>query len=116
MVQVNGKKRDELHVAHGTEKDEIERLALASEKAQKYMSERRAHRDRVRNLRFDTIAVHGMYSAEEAFSGGQGGIIEPIFPSTSQAYRDSDEMEGPMYSTPMGAAPGASKSTCSSET
>jgi O-acetylhomoserine/O-acetylserine sulfhydrylase-like pyridoxal-dependent enzyme len=63
------------------------------EKAQKYMSERRAHRDRVRNLRFDTIAVHGMYSAEEAFSGGQGGIIEPIFPSTSQAYRDSDEME-----------------------
>ena len=62
-------------------------------KAQKYMSERRAHRDRVRNLRFDTIAVHGMYSAEEAFSGGQGGIIEPIFPSTSQAYRDSDEME-----------------------
>jgi O-acetylhomoserine/O-acetylserine sulfhydrylase-like pyridoxal-dependent enzyme len=63
------------------------------EKAQKYMSERLAHRDRVRNLRFDTIAVHGMYSAEEAFSGGQGGIIEPIFPSTSQAYRDSDEME-----------------------
>jgi len=63
------------------------------EKAQEYMSERRAHRDRVRDLRFDTIAVHGMYSAEEAFSGGQGGIIEPIFPSTSQAYRDSDEME-----------------------
>lgn len=63
------------------------------EKAQKYMSERRAHRDKVRDLRFDTIAVHGMYSAEEAFSGGQGGIIEPIFPSTSQAYRDSDEME-----------------------
>ena len=63
------------------------------EKARKYMSERKAHRDSVRRLRFDTIAVHGMYSAEEAFSGGQGGIIEPIFPSTSQAYRDSDEME-----------------------
>jgi len=62
-------------------------------KAQQLMAERRAHRDRVRNLRFDTIAVHGMYSAEEAFAGGQGGIIEPIFPSTSQAYRDSDEME-----------------------
>lgn len=62
-------------------------------KAEQYMSERRAHRDRVRDLRFDTIAVHGMYSAEEAFSGGKGGIIEPIFPSTSQAYRDSDEME-----------------------
>jgi len=63
------------------------------ERAKIYMSERKAHRDRVRRLRFDTIAVHGMYSAEEAFSGGQGGIIEPIFPSTSQAYRDSDEME-----------------------
>ena len=63
------------------------------EKARQFMSERKAHRDRVRNLRFDTIAVHGMYSAEEAFSGGQGGIIEPILPSTSQAYRDSDEME-----------------------
>ena len=62
-------------------------------RAQQLMSERKAHRDRVRNLRFDTIAVHGMYSAEEAFAGGQGGIIEPIFPSTSQAYRDSDEME-----------------------
>jgi len=45
------------------------------EKARQYMSERQAHRDRVRNLRFDTIAVHGMYSAEEAFSGGQGGNI-----------------------------------------
>ena len=30
---------------------------------------------------------------EEAFANGQGGIIEPLFPSTSQAYRDSDEME-----------------------
>jgi len=50
-------------------------------------------RQAVRRLRFDTIAVHGMYGLEEAFGGGQGGIIEPIFPSTSQAYRDSDEME-----------------------
>ena len=50
-------------------------------------------RAKVRRLRFDTIAVHGMYGLEEAFTGGQGGIVEPIFPSTSQAYRDSDEME-----------------------
>ncbi len=56
-------------------------------------AERAVFRDRVRRLRFDTIAVHGMYTMEEAFRGGQGGIIEPIFPSTSQAYRDSDEME-----------------------
>ncbi len=37
--------------------------------------------------------MHGTYGVEEAFAGGQGGIVEPIFPSTSQAYRDSDEME-----------------------
>jgi O-acetylhomoserine/O-acetylserine sulfhydrylase-like pyridoxal-dependent enzyme len=63
------------------------------EQAQEQMAARADHRRRVRRLKFDTIAVHGMYSMEEAFSGGQGGIIEPIFPSTSQAYRDSDEME-----------------------
>ena len=34
-----------------------------------------------------------MYGLEQAHTEGQGGIIEPIFPSTSQAYRDSDEME-----------------------
>ncbi len=63
--------------------------------------ERRAYRETVRRLKFDTIAVHGMYSLQEAFAGGQGGIIEPVFPSTSQAYRDSDEMEaGLSYQIP----------------
>ena len=37
VVQVNGKKRDELHVAKDTPKDELERLALASDKAVKHM-------------------------------------------------------------------------------
>ncbi|TFG79461.1 MAG: O-acetylhomoserine aminocarboxypropyltransferase/cysteine synthase [Chrysiogenales bacterium] len=58
-----------------------------------YTAKRKEFREKVRKLRFDTIAVHGMYSVEEAFAQGQGGIIEPLFPSTSQAYRDSDEME-----------------------
>ena len=61
--------------------------------AEACLKERKEHRREVRRLRFDTIAVHGIYSMGEAFAGGQGGIIEPIFPSTSQAYRDSDEME-----------------------
>lgn len=60
---------------------------------QEYMAKRKEFREKVRKLRFDTIAVHGMYSVEEAFAQGQGGIIEPLFPSTSQGYRDSDEME-----------------------
>jgi len=37
VVQVNGKKKDELQVEHGTTDDDLERLALASEKALKYM-------------------------------------------------------------------------------
>ncbi len=37
IVQVNGKKRDELQVEHGTDNAEMERLALASEKARNFM-------------------------------------------------------------------------------
>jgi len=37
VVQVNGKKRDELQVARDTEKEELERLALASENVQRFM-------------------------------------------------------------------------------
>ncbi len=56
-----------------------------------------ARRDRyirevVQKWRFDTIAVHGLYSVEEAIEDYQGSIIEPVFMSSSQAYRDSDEM------------------------
>lgn len=47
----------------------------------------------MRSKRFDTIAVHGVYSMQEALDFNQGSIIEPIYMSTSQAYRDSDEME-----------------------
>ena len=48
---------------------------------------------RMKNCRFDTISVHGVYSMQEALDFNQGSIIEPIYMSTSQAYRDSDEME-----------------------
>ncbi len=47
----------------------------------------------MRNKKFDTIAVHGIYSMQEALNFNQGSIIEPIYMSTSQAYRDADEME-----------------------
>ena len=47
----------------------------------------------MKNCRFDTIAVHGIYSMQEALDFNQGSIIEPIYLSTSQAYRDADEME-----------------------
>jgi O-acetylhomoserine/O-acetylserine sulfhydrylase-like pyridoxal-dependent enzyme len=47
----------------------------------------------MKKCRFDTIAVHGIYSMEEALDFNQGSIIEPVYMATSQAYRDSDEME-----------------------
>ena len=48
---------------------------------------------RLKKCRFDTIAVNGIYSMQEALDFNQGSIIEPVYLSTSQAYRDSDEME-----------------------
>lgn len=40
VVQINGKKRDELEVPKDTPKDELERLALASERAQRFIEGR----------------------------------------------------------------------------
>jgi len=58
-----------------------------------YLERRAAYiRDVVKTWRFDTIAVHGLYNVEDAIADYQGSIIEPIFMSPSQAYRDSDEM------------------------
>ena len=58
-----------------------------------YLAKRSAYiRDVVKKWKFDTIAVHGLYSVEDAIEDYQGAIIEPVFMSSSQAYRDSDEM------------------------
>ena len=55
----------------------------------------------MRKCRFDTIAVHGLYTMSEALDYNQGSIIEPIYMSSSQAYRDSDEMEAALaYQVP----------------
>jgi O-acetylhomoserine/O-acetylserine sulfhydrylase-like pyridoxal-dependent enzyme len=64
------------------------------EKARKALAERSRYiKDEVKKWRFDTIAVHGAYSVKEAIENNQGSIIEPIYMSSSQAFRDSDEME-----------------------
>jgi O-acetylhomoserine/O-acetylserine sulfhydrylase-like pyridoxal-dependent enzyme len=49
-------------------------------------------RTRMRAMRFDTIAVHGLYSAEAALENA-GSIIEPAYLSPAQHFADSDEME-----------------------
>jgi O-acetylhomoserine/O-acetylserine sulfhydrylase-like pyridoxal-dependent enzyme len=63
------------------------------EKSNEYLARRAKYiREVVKKWKFDTIAVHGLYSVEDAIEDYQGAIIEPIFMSSSQAYRDSDEM------------------------
>lgn len=49
-------------------------------------------RARMRRMRFDTIAVHGIYSAEAALAN-QGSIIEPAYLSPAQHFADSDHLE-----------------------
>lgn len=68
----------------------VERYVAAAEQAAR---RRAADIATIRKCRFDTIAVHGLYSMAEALDFNQGSVIEPIFMSTSQGYRDSDEME-----------------------
>jgi O-acetylhomoserine/O-acetylserine sulfhydrylase-like pyridoxal-dependent enzyme len=48
---------------------------------------------KMKKCRFDTVAVHGLYTMNEALNFNQGSVIEPIYMSTSQTYRDSNEME-----------------------
>jgi O-acetylhomoserine/O-acetylserine sulfhydrylase-like pyridoxal-dependent enzyme len=69
--------------------------------AQRAMKWHEQNLNKIRSCRFDTIAVHGIYSMQEALDFNQGSIIEPIYMSTSQAYRDSDEMEAALaYEVP----------------
>ena len=76
---------DEVHITPGMQRyidTNNEYLAKRS----KYI------REVVKRWKFDTIAVHGLYTVQEAIEDYQGAIIEPVFMSSSQAYRDSDEM------------------------
>ncbi len=62
--------------------------------AKEKLAERERYiREVVKKWKFDTIAVHGLYTVQEALDKNQGSIIEPIFMSSSQAWHDADEME-----------------------
>lgn len=63
------------------------------EAGKRAMAWHREHQENMRNSRFDTIAVHGIYSMQEALDFNQGSLIEPVYMSTSQGFRNSDEME-----------------------
>ncbi len=79
----------------GTNDDLIitKRMQKYIDQSEHYLKDRDAYiNDVVKKWKFDTIAVHGLYTVKDAIEDYQGSIIEPVFMSTSQAYRDSDEM------------------------
>jgi len=61
--------------------------------AKLFLAEQEEIKARIQRMKFDTIAVHGLYSLEEALNRNQGAIVEPLYLATSQGYRDSDELE-----------------------
>ena len=63
------------------------------EESKKLLAQRERLLKQVKNYKFDTLAVHGLYSVEESLDLNQGAVIEPLYLSASQAYRDADEME-----------------------
>ena len=62
-------------------------------RAKMLLAARKADFMRAKKLRFDTVAVHGMYTMQQALELNHGSTMEPTFLSAAQAYRDSDEME-----------------------
>ncbi len=62
------------------------------EQGRQMMDERAAHIQRMKQCRFDTLAVHGLYGQQTA-SQNQGSILEPAYLSPSQHFADSDQME-----------------------
>ena len=51
-----------------------------------------AQRALMRTMKFDTIAVHGIYGLEAALAN-QGSINEPAYLSSAQHFENSDHME-----------------------
>ncbi len=68
-------------------------IAAHIETGKRLLEEREESIARMKQCRFDTISVHGLYTMQEALSANQGSIIEPLYLSTSQGYADADQME-----------------------
>lgn len=67
----------------------VQRYIEAGNEQQAQLQRQRAQ---MRKMRFDTIAVHGIYGAEGALAN-QGSIIEPGYFSSAQHFENSDQME-----------------------
>lgn len=68
-------------------------LAPWINKGQEMIADRERRIARAKQWKFDTVATHGLYDLSQALETGNGSIMEPVFMSPAQAYRNSDEME-----------------------
>lgn len=64
------------------------------EAAKEIMEQKKKELSRIKKFKFDTIAVNGIYSPDEAIIHNQGALIEPLYMGNAQAYQDSAEWEG----------------------
>jgi O-acetylhomoserine/O-acetylserine sulfhydrylase-like pyridoxal-dependent enzyme len=80
------KEEDEMSVVELSELEAV--IARGADEAARREERRRV----MRGMRFDTIAVHGVYSMEEALRN-QGAILEPVYSGPAQHFASSDEME-----------------------
>ena len=62
-------------------------VAKVIEEAERLIAQNKANLARMKALKFDTIAVHGIYSIEEAISKNQGAIVEPLISLTPRLIR-----------------------------
>lgn len=63
------------------------------DKGQEMVADRQRRLTRTESWKFDTIATHGLYDAQQAMDLNNGSIMEPVYMSPAQAYHDSGEME-----------------------
>lgn len=61
-------------------------------RGEEMMAASAAQRAIIRQKRFDTIAVHGIYNMQAALEN-QGSIVEPLYLSPAQHFENSDHME-----------------------
>ena len=68
---------------------------------QKMIADRQKRIDTAKGRKFDTVATHGIYDLDVALESNNGSIMEPVYLTPAQAYRNSAEMEaGLAYEMP----------------
>ncbi len=69
--------------------------------AKEVLEQKNKEISRIKKFKFDTIAVNGLYTPEEAINYNQGALIEPLYLGNAQVYQDTAEWEGAfLYQVP----------------